>query len=196
MIGYHCDLVTQIQILRSMLKQSDAIEQVLQQSQMLGLHDYYIGAGCICQTVWNLQNGRDPLYGISDIDFAYFDQTDLSYEAEDRVVKMVKERFAHLPLMMDVKNQARVHLWYQQHYGYNLPPYQSLEQAVDTWPTTATSVGVRLEDDQFKVYAPFGLNDLFGQIVRANRTQITAQTYQQKCDKWTRKWPTLTVIPW
>lgn len=196
MIGYHCDLAEQLDILRELLKQSPVIEQVLQESQTLGLRDYYIGAGCICQTVWNLQTGRDPLYGISDIDFAYFDDTDLSYEAEDRMIRKLQEHFSQLPLAIDVKNQARVHLWYQQHYGYNLKPYQSLEQAIDTWPTTATSVGVRLQNDRLKVYAPFGLNDLFGQIVRANRTQITEQTYQDKCIKWTNKWPELTVIPW
>lgn len=196
MMGYHCDLAEQLHMLRMLLKQSPVIEQVLQESQLLGLTDYYIGAGCICQTVWNLQTGRDPVYGISDIDFAYFDDTDLSYEAEDRVIQRVQGYFAQLPLAMDVKNQARVHLWYQKHYGYHLEPYRSLEQAVDTWPTTATSVGVRLQNGHFKVYAPFGLNDLFGQIVRANRTQITEQTYQYKCAKWTSKWPELTVIPW
>ena len=125
MIGYHCDLAEQLDMLREFLKQSPVIEQVLQESQTLGLRDYYIGAGCICQTVWNLQTGRDPLYGISDIDFAYFDDTDLSYEAEDRVIRKVQEHFSQLPLALDVKNQARVHLWYQQHYGYNLKPYQS-----------------------------------------------------------------------
>ena len=112
------------------------------------------------------------------------------------MIRKVQEHFSQLPLALDVKNQARVHLWYQQHYGYNLKPYQSLEQAIDTWPTTATSVGVRLQNARLKVYAPFGLNDLFGQIVRANRTQITEQTYQDKCIKWTNKWPELTVIPW
>lgn len=196
MIGYHCDLAEQLDILRELLKQSAVIEQVLQDAQALGLENYYIGAGCICQTVWNLQTGRDPLYGISDIDFAYFDSTDLSYAAEDRVVERVHRQFSGLPLALDVKNQARVHLWYRDHYGYDLMPYQTLEQAVDTWPTTATAVGVRLKGERFEVYAPFGLNDLFGQIVRPNRTQITEQTYRRKCAKWKLKWPSLTVLEW
>ena len=51
MIAYHCDLAEQLDMLREFLKQSPVIEQVLQESQTLGLRDYYIGAGCICQTV-------------------------------------------------------------------------------------------------------------------------------------------------
>ena len=135
------------------------------------------------------------MYGISDVDFIYFD-TDLSYEAEDCVIKRVEQAFCALPVKIDVKNQARVHLWYKQHYGYDLRPYASLEEAVNTWPTTATSIGVRLRDGVLEVYTPFGLNDMFGQIVRPNKTQITEEIYLKKCKKWGAKWDTLTFIPW
>ncbi len=49
MMGYRCDLAEQLHMLRMLLKQSPVIEQVLQESQLLGLTDYYIGAGCICR---------------------------------------------------------------------------------------------------------------------------------------------------
>jgi hypothetical protein len=42
---------------------------------------------------------------------------------------------------IDVKNEARVHLWYKSHFGYDIPPYHSVEEAMDSWPTTATAVG-------------------------------------------------------
>lgn len=195
MIGYNCDLDTQKRLLYGILVQNPVLSEVLRGSQTLGLENYYTGAGCICQTVWNHQNGLDPMHGISDIDFVYFD-TDLSYEAEDRVIKRVRQTFRGLPVELDVKNEARVHLWFKERHGYDIDPYTSVESAINTWPTTATAVGVRLEDGGLSVYAPFGLNDLFGQIIRANKTQITEETYLQKCKKWTAKWNTLTVIPW
>ena len=195
MIGYNCSLDTQKRLLYEILVQSPVLSEVLRGSPALGLENYYIGAGCICQTVWNYQNGLDPMHGISDIDFVYFD-TDLSYEAEDRIIKRVRQTFRGLPVELDVKNEARVHLWFKERYGYDIDPYTSVESAINTWPTTATAVGVRLENGALSVYAPFGLNDLFGQIIRANKTQITEEPYLQKCKKWTAKWNTLTVIPW
>lgn len=195
MIGYNCDLDTQKRLLYDILFKSPALSEVIQGSVSLGLENYYVGAGCVCQTVWNFQNGLDLMYGISDIDLAYFDE-DLSYEKEDRVIQQVKHKFQGLPVEIDVKNQARVHLWYRNHYGYDLSPYTSVEQAIGTWPTTATAVGVRLKGSGLTVCAPFGLNDLFGQIIRPNKTQITEETYLQKCSKWRLKWNSLTVVPW
>lgn len=195
MLGYHCDTGTQTRLLQEILSQSPVLAEILRETPALGLENYYVGAGCICQTVWNFQNGLDWMHGISDIDLAYFDE-DLSYEKEDAVIRRVKQKFFALPVALDVKNQARVHLWYKDHYGYDLPPYTSVEQAIGTWPTTATAVGVRLEGSGLTVCAPFGLSDLFGQIVRPNKAQITEETYQRKCEKWGLKWSTLTIIPW
>ena len=133
---------------------------------------------------------------LSDVDLVYFDDVDLSYEAEELIVDEVRRRFSHLPVAIDVKNQARVHLWYQDYYGYALKPYDSLESAIDSWPTTASAVGVRMERGEFIVYAPYGLNDMFGQIVRPHKTQITEKTYRHKCEKWLAKWDSLTIMEW
>lgn len=196
MLGFHCDIEKQIQLLYTVLSKSGILMKVIQESEEFGLKDYYIGAGCICQSVWNYQNGLDALYGISDIDFVYYDSSDLSYEAENRTVERIRGRFSHLPVSLDVKNQARVHLWYRGYFGYDLKPYDSLESAIDSWPTTASAVGVRMKQGKFIVYAPYGLNDLFGQIIRANKVQITKETYEQKCKKWMERWNSLTIIEW
>ena len=68
--------------------------------------------------------------------------------------------------------------------------------AIWTWPTTATAVGVRMTRGVPVVFAPFGLQDLFGLVVRANRVQITRAIYERKVARWTRCWPNLTVLPW
>ena len=52
------------------------------------------------------------------------------------------------------------------------------EQDIATWPTTATSVGVRYEGDVFDVCAPYGLSDLFGLIVRPNTTLVSRAIYE------------------
>jgi len=46
--------------------------------------------------------------------------------------------------------------------GYYIKPYSSIENAINTWPATATAIDIKLENEKFKIYASFGLNDLFG----------------------------------
>lgn len=196
MQGYRCDIEQQKEFLFSILSKNKVLMEIIREAEKLGLDFYYIGAGCICQSVWNYQNHFEPMYGISDVDLVYFDDVDLSYETEELIVDEVRHRFSHLPVAIDVKNQARVHLWYQDYYGYALKPYDSLESAIDSWPTTASAVGVRMERGEFIVYAPYGLNDMFGQIVRPNKTQITEETYRHKCEKWLAKWDSLTIMEW
>lgn len=195
MIGFNTDLRHQTDILTDILKQNHILFDVISNAEKIGLPDYFIGAGCIVQTVWNYQIGNDLMYGISDIDFVYFDNTDLSFEAENNCIARVSQ-FVNTDVKLDIKNEARVHLWYKEKFGYDIKPYLSVEDAINTWPTTATSIGVRLQNGVLKVYAPFGLNDLFGMIVRANKAQITKEIYMQKVNKWISKWPSLTVIDW
>lgn len=195
MTGYNCDIEKQIKLLLEILSKNTPLFDVIKRAPELGIDEYYIGAGCICQTVWNYQNGLDLMYGISDIDFVYFDN-DLSYEKENVIVKKAKDKFAYLPVKIDVKNEARVHIWYKEHFGYDIAEYDSLESAINSFPTTATSVGVRFYGEKFVVYAPFGLNDMFGQIIRANKAQIKKEIYIEKCEKWIKKWNTLKIIEW
>jgi hypothetical protein len=169
---------------------------VLIKANNLGLKNYYIGAGCVAQTVWNYQMEYELANGISDIDFVYYDNSDLSFEAEKSIIEHIRNKITECPIKLDIKNQARVHLWYKEHFGYDIKPYNSVKDAINTWPTTATSIGIRLEDNILAIYAPFGLNDLFGMIVRANKVQITEEIYLQKVNKWKTKWPLLTIIPW
>jgi hypothetical protein len=59
----------------------------------LALPDAWLVAGCLVQTVWNVLTGRAVGYGISDYDVFYFDP-DTSWEAEDRIIRTLAERFA------------------------------------------------------------------------------------------------------
>jgi uncharacterized protein len=96
----------------------------------------------------------------------------------------------------DVKNQARVHNSYERRFGRHLEPYRSTGDAIATWPTTASSVGVRYDGHTFVVCAPFGLADLFSMVARANKTIVTRDVFEEKVARWAAQWPQLTVIPW
>jgi hypothetical protein len=196
MVGYNEDLCRQAQLLHEILKQNIKLYSVIEKSRSLGIENYYIGAGCITQTVWNYQTNNDLLNGVEDIDFIYFD-TDLSYKKEDETIKYIKSELDFCGLNLDIKNQARVHIWYKEKFGYEIEPYESAEAAINSWPASASAVGVRLEKaNNLKVYAPFGLNDMFGMIIKPNKTQITEEIYYKKANKWKSKWIDLKIIAW
>ena len=41
-----------------------------------------------------------------------------------------------------------------------------------------------------------GLRDVFGMVVRANKTLITPDVYEDKVQRWRTAWPRLTVVGW
>ena len=86
--------------------------------------------------------GQPPEVGILDYDLAYFDDSDLSWEAEDRIIQLGNKIFAGLPAPVQIRNQARVHLWYPRKFGTACPPHASTEAAIDTFEATNASVGV------------------------------------------------------
>ena len=78
-------------------------------------------------------------FGLKDVDLIYFDEQDLSFEAEASHERRLRDLFQNLPIELDVKNEARVHLWYEDRFGYAIKPYSSSADAIATFPTTATS---------------------------------------------------------
>ncbi len=182
--------------LEKILNRSELLVSVFKGASQLDLPNWYIGAGCIAQTIWNDKSGLKLDSNIKDIDLVYFDSTNLSYEKENNYIKKAEPLFKDIPIPFDIKNQARVHIWYEKHFGYSIKPYQSSEEAIQTWPTTATSIGIKYIDGHFSVYAPFGLEDLLSLTVRANKVQITEDVYLKKITRWKQCWPDLHIIPW
>ncbi|CAL9651576.1 nucleotidyltransferase family protein [Streptomyces sp. enrichment culture] len=76
------------------LPRNDMLTEVLSRSATLELPGWYVTAGCLFQTVWNVVMGRPPTNGIKDYDLFYFDSDDLSWEAEDTVIKTGRNVFA------------------------------------------------------------------------------------------------------
>jgi len=182
--------------LKGFLAKNQKVMAVLERAPQLKMKNWYLGAGCIAQTVWNELHGFPAEKNIKDYDLVYFDGSDLSYEAENSFIERGSTLFRDLGVKVEIKNEARVHLWYMDHFGYSIEPYRSSEDAISTWPTTATSVGVTLGNgDTFKVFAPSGLSDLFTLILRPNKRLVTREIYMEKAKRWASLWPKLRVIP-
>ena len=182
--------------LLQILETNKSLQLVLDRVEDLGVSNWYIGSGGIAQTVWNIKHGFEPENGIKDYDLVYYD-IDTSYEAEDTFIQKGKNIFKNIPIPVEIRNQARVHLWYDQHFGHKIKQYKSTEAAIDTWPTTATAVGVKKSTDgEFQIYTSFGLDDLLNMIIRPNKVKITEEIYLDKVNRWIKTWPNLKVIPW
>jgi hypothetical protein len=114
-------------------------------------------------------HGFEVSAAIKDYDLVYFDAADLRIDTEREIEPEVADRLRGRGTVVDVKNEAGVHLWYQRRFGHHLEPYRSTGDAIATWPTTASSVGVRYDGHTFVVCAPFGLADLSSMVARANK---------------------------
>ncbi len=171
--------------------------EVLERAATLDLPGWDVAAGCLFQTVWNVVTDRPPTNGIKDYDIIYFDNGDLSWEAEDAVIKAGREIFADLSAEVEIRNEARVHLWYEDKFGVVCPPYESTEAAIDSFAATACCLGVRLETEgRWRVYAPHGLSDLFNLVLRPNPVLAPRSVYEAKSARWREEWPELTVLDW
>jgi len=161
--------------LEEIVRGSDGLMHVLRTARDLDLSDWLVFSGAVYQPVLNHLTGREPDYGLKDYDLGYFDAGDTSYEAEDVVIRRVAAAFAPpLTEMVEVRNQARVHLWFEGKFGAPYAPLASSAEALSRFVSPLFAVGVRLEaDDRLTIAAPFGLDDLFALRLRPNPLRPT-----------------------
>jgi uncharacterized protein len=158
------------------------------------LPDAWIVSGCLVQTVWNVLTGRPADYGIADYDIFYFDP-EPSWAAEDAVIRKLQDSFAAHGVKIEVRNQARVHLWYPRKHGLPYPALQSSTQGIDRFLTN-TRIGIRRTQGGYDVYAPDGFDDVVRMIVRPNPgPNFSAESYGAKTARWKKLWPEITVLP-
>ena len=182
--------------LEEIVRETPALMQVLQRARDLGLPDWLIFSGAVYQRVLNRLTGRDADYGIKDYDLGYFDPTDVSYEAEDLVIRRVAATFEPpLREMVEVRNQARVHLWFEGKFGEPYAPLSNTGEALTRFVSSTFAVGVRLEpDDRLEIVAPFGLEDLFALRLRPNPLRRT-NGFARTAASAVARWPELVVEP-
>jgi uncharacterized protein len=170
-------------------------EQITRELFDLALPDAWLVSGCLVQTVWNVLTGRGVGYGINDYDVFYFDP-DTSWDAEDAVIRRLNARLASPNVVIETRNQARVHLWYGEKHGLPFPQLACSTDSIDRFLTANTMVGIRCTASGYDVYAPNGFDDIAGLVVRPNPgPNFSAARYQAKAVRWKRLWPEITVLP-
>lgn len=183
-----------------MILHNDVNRQVLELAPQLGLPDWWLTAGALFQTVWNVETGQDPQAGIRDYDLFYFDP-DTSYEAEDAVIKRAEKLFVGLGAEVEVRNEARVHLWYQEHFGVPAIPFTSTADAIDHFAAKTCCFAVTNDAKpdaglRLRSYAPFGFADLFSLKVVPNPVLAPRDVYLAKTARWKQQWPQLEIQHW
>jgi hypothetical protein len=181
--------------LESILRRSEPLMQVLTTLREIDPPDWLVFSGAIYQRVFNDLTGRPLDYGIRDYDVGYFDATDISYEAEDVVIKQVAAAFEPpLREMVEVRNQARVHVWFEGHFGEPYSPLGSSAEALTRFVSPLFAVAARLEaDGAMTIHAPFGLDDLFAMRLRYNPNR-RSPNFDRIAERAKARWPELQVI--
>jgi len=173
-------------------------QQIWQRIPDLPLPQGMLVSGCLYQSVWNGLVGHEPTRGIRDYDLVYFDDSDLSYEAEDKVIQECAAAFADLGVEVEVRNQARVHLWFESHFGFAYAPLCSAAESLERYMSPCNAVAIEPNGvGELALHIPYGLDDVFGFVVRPRPGQdgISASSYLKKATRMKQLWPELTITP-
>ncbi|WPC03750.1 nucleotidyltransferase family protein [Pseudomonas benzenivorans] len=163
---------------------------LLELMAQLDLPACMLTAGCLFQAVWNHRSGLPAGWGVKDYDVIYFDD-DLSWEAEDRVIQRVRQACRGLEANVEVRNQARVHLWYEGKFGVGYPRLQAVTEGIDRYLIIATCLGLDVRSGE--LYSTHGLDDLQSGVLRINPLNHQPELFLRKVESYRERWPWLTV---
>jgi hypothetical protein len=181
--------------LAAMLQSSPFHLRLLQTVASLEVPEGWVAAGAIRDYVWDVRFGHGfDAASIKDVDVVYFDPADLSPERDEAVEAALRARDPDVP--WEAKNQAAVHLWYPDRFGLAVEPLTSIDDALATFPETATAVAARWRDSRVEIAAPLGLDDLFGGVWRHNPQRCTPEEARLRLERKDvpRRWPGLRVV--
>ena len=156
--------------------------------------DWLVGGGILYKLVWNRLHGYIETAYVGDVDVVFFEPGHLGPEREHAVGQDLSA--LRPDIRWDAKNQAAVHLWYADRFGYAVPPLNSSEDGLQTIPATATAVGVRLLADDLYVAVPLGLSDHFALVLRRNPRRVTPEGFRGWGDEkgFGERWPMVQVM--
>lgn len=160
----------------------------------LNLPDAWLVAGCLVQTFWNVRSGRPPGENIQDYDIFYCDTADLSWEAEDQQIRRLAAAVADLPVRVELRNQARVHLWYGERFGPGYPELHSSRAAIDLFLIDCTRMALQaVPGAEPRLCAPCGHDDLVAGVLRPNRLNHRPDRFAAKAASYRARWPWLRI---
>ena len=168
---------------------------ILQRLPLLGAPQAWLVAGCVYQALWNDIAGRPPQAAVKDHDIFYFDDSDLSWEAEDEIIQRGRVLFGDLGGLVEIRNQARVHLWYPQRFGSAYPALTSAEDGIGRFLVRCTCVGLTPQGDgSLRLLAPYGLDELERGILRPNANAPSLLRFREKAMSYAARWPFLRIV--
>ena len=162
-------------------------DAILSRWDTLNLPHAWLVAGCLFQTIWNLQADQPPSAGIKDYDIFYFDDGDLSASSERATQARVAAALSDLDIAVEVINQARVHLWYPGHFHRPYPPLTSCEDGIRRFLVLETCVGVRPHE----CHAPYGLEGVYAGTLSPNPLTPYPELFAKKVASYRQRWPHL-----
>ena len=183
----------------SILKKNTDLINVLDYIETLKLPNYYIAAGSVFQTIWNYYDKKDLNYNIKDIDVIYYDNTDLSVNRDIEYYNLINEfcKNKGYKYEIDVSNEARMHLWKKEKFNIDVEPYKCSEDAIDKWIATVHAIGITKENGEIKIYAPYGLSDIYSKTIRPIKHKYnTKEIYDKKAASWNERFNNLNIIEW
>ncbi len=181
---------------RRVVENDPAIAALLAAMRTFEAPDLWLVSGVLFQSVWNVLEGKPRGHGILDYDLFYFDP-DTSEEAEDRWIQRAAQHFAFADREVQLRNQARVHLWYPKKFDLPYPQLHCSCDGIKQFLMPACMVGIRPRCTGIEVFAPLGLDDIFDRVIRPNpfwqgppRSQ-----YLVKAKRYMQDWPSVRFAP-
>lgn len=176
--------------LKKIILKEKWLMDILRSVRDLDLPDWYLAAGVIRNTVWDVLHGYKKRHPLNDIDIPYFDP---KRKIKDKEIEK-KLHTLHPSQTFEVVNQAFIHESYPAKKGI-----QSACMGIASFIEVPTCVGVRLEkDDSLTICAPYGLEDLFTFHVRpiSQRAEVLVHYKERmKTKQWKKLWPRLRIDP-
>ena len=181
------------------IKKNKDIISILDFLESVNLPNFYLVAGTIFQTIWNFLD-NNPLYcNIHDIDIFYYDKDNLDKEYEDKLEEKIKQFLVdnNINLEIDIHNEARVNLWKKYNENPNVDYYENTEDAIRRLISTIQAIGLTKINNKIKVYAPYGLSDVFSKTIRPVKLPTNSKiTYNKKIESWSKRFDDLNIIEW
>lgn len=181
------------------LKRNTSLMKVLDFIDKLNLSNYYIAAGSVFQTIWNYFDDVDLNNNIKDIDVIYYDNTNLDVNKDIEICNKIVEFCNNndLNYEIDVSNEARMHLWKKVHENKNVEQYKNSEDAINHWIANIHAIGITKINNEIKVYAPFGLSDIYSRTIRPIKHKYNSkELYDKKVKSWSSRFDNLNIVEW
>jgi hypothetical protein len=172
----------------NLIREDEWMMQVLHLAEELNFPNWFVGAGFVRNKVWDYLHGYHNVeVDTKDIDLVYFDIKGNDYRADESLSKKLIEETG---IRWEIINEVYAHKF------NNRLPFTSTEDAISSWPETATCIGVNLDRGKLTLLTPYGISDIVNLCIKVNpkfpdNVELVKSRVKEK--NWLVKWPKLTL---